>query len=166
MNALRHGLRARTVVLPDENREDFDQLHAALENQYQPQNQAERDLVDQAAVAQWKLVRAEKHEAACYHEEPTAKGRAAIFDRMTQVTCRLERSYFKAYKELDRIKAARAPQPEPSKQKKKDDEAPRNYQVSWVNSKTGEKDVFHRTVDGKSTNYQNGQPLTPDSQDG
>src|SRR5580698_10373072 len=70
MNALRHGLRARTVVLPDENREEFDQIHAGLQNQYQPQNPSEQYLVDQAAIAQWKLVRAEVFEARFYAEEP------------------------------------------------------------------------------------------------
>jgi hypothetical protein len=115
MNAVRHGLRARTVVLPDENREDFDEILAGLQAQYQPQNPAEQYLVDQAAIAQWKLVRAEVFEADCYANEKSSKARAALLDRMTQVEGRLERAYFKAYKELERIKAACQKQPEPSK---------------------------------------------------
>ena len=67
-NALRHGLRARTVVLPDEDPEEFDQIHAGLQNQYRPQTPAEQYLVDQAAIAQWKLVRAEILEAECFAE--------------------------------------------------------------------------------------------------
>jgi hypothetical protein len=62
---------------------------------------------DQAAIAQWKLVRAGAFEARCYADEPSAKAQAAILGRMTQIQCRLERTYFKAYKELERIKAAR-----------------------------------------------------------
>src|ERR1039457_6801574 len=58
MNALRHGLHARKVVISGEEQDEFDQLHAGLQNQYQPQK-AEQHLVDQAAIAQWKLVRAE-----------------------------------------------------------------------------------------------------------
>jgi hypothetical protein len=106
-NALRHGLRARTVVLPDEDPEEFDQIHAGLQNQYRPQTPAEQYLVDQAAIAQWKLVRAEILEAECFAEGSPASARAAVFDRLTQVQGRLGRAFFKAYKELDRIKTAR-----------------------------------------------------------
>ena len=60
MNALRHGLRSQKAVLPNENQEDFDQVHAGLQDLYQPQTVAEQDLVDQAVLSKWKLVRAEK----------------------------------------------------------------------------------------------------------
>ena len=36
MNSLRHGLRARTVVLPGEDREEFNQLCDDLEREWQP----------------------------------------------------------------------------------------------------------------------------------
>ena len=36
MNSLRHGLRARKVVLPGENREEFNQLCDDLEREWQP----------------------------------------------------------------------------------------------------------------------------------
>src|SRR5713226_7544476 len=36
LNALRHGLRARTVVLPGENSGDFHQLCDDLETEWQP----------------------------------------------------------------------------------------------------------------------------------
>jgi len=42
MNALRHGLRARTMVVPGEHQEDFDQIHAGLQGLYQPENPAEQ----------------------------------------------------------------------------------------------------------------------------
>jgi len=45
MNALRHGLRARTMVVPGEHQEDFDQIHAGLQGLYQPENPAEQYLV-------------------------------------------------------------------------------------------------------------------------
>jgi|ERR1019366_2276353 hypothetical protein len=154
LNALRHGLRARTVVLPDENQEEFDQIHAGLQDQYRPQNPAAQYLVDQAAIAQWKLVRAEVFEARSYAEEPSAKARAAMFGRMTQVQCRLERAFFKAYKELECIKAAREKQPEQSKPeqskgKKGKDEPPPKLQVNWVNTETGESEVLCRRENGK-----------------
>jgi hypothetical protein len=162
MNAVRHGLRARTVVLPRENQDDFDQIHAGLQGQYQPQTPSEQYLVDQAAIAQWKLVRLEVFEAACYDKDPSANACAAIFGRMTQFQCRLERSYFKAYQELERIKAARQKQPEQSKpeqskqeeqstakQGKKDKfEHPPKLQVTWVDPGTGHREVLFRSENG------------------
>jgi len=107
MNSLRHGLRARSVLLPGEDREEFEQLLAALQDQYQPQTPAEQHLVDQAAIAQWKLVRAEVFQARSYAEDPSPKASNAMFSHMTLVTGRLERTFLRAYKELERIKAAR-----------------------------------------------------------
>jgi hypothetical protein len=110
MNALRHGLRAEKAVLPNEDPEEFEKVHAGLYDLYLPQTVAERDLVDQAALAKWKLVRAEIFEAQCYATTSDPNDQAKILNMMTMVQGRLERSYFKAYKELERIKAAR---PEP-----------------------------------------------------
>ena len=108
MNALRHGLRSQKAVLPSENQEDFNQVHAGLQDLYQPQTVAEQDLVEQAVLSKWKLVRAEKLETDCYLEAEDAGQKSIILNRITQIQTRLERSYFKAYKELERIKAARA----------------------------------------------------------
>ena len=108
MNALRHGLRAEKAVLPNENEEEYAKIHMGLQDLYQPQTIPEQDLVDQAVLAKWKLVRAEVFEAKCYRISSDPNNDAAILNRMTQVQGRLERSYFKAYKELERIKAARA----------------------------------------------------------
>jgi hypothetical protein len=155
MNALRHGLRARTVILPDENREDFDEILAGLQDQYQPQSASEQHLVDQAAIAQWKLVRAEAYEARSCEKDPSIEACNDMFRKMTLVTGRLERAFFKAYKELERIKAAREKPAEQSKQsdeskgkKAKDDEPPAKLEVGWVNPKTGERDIWYRAEHG------------------
>lgn len=164
LNALRHGLRARTVILPRENPEEFDQIHAALQDHYRPQSAADQYLVDQAAIAQWKLVRAEAFEADCYDEEPSAKARAALFDRMTQVTGRLERAYFKAYKELERIKTLRQKPPELPKTKTPEDERPANLDVAWVNPETGERQIFYRRRNGQDVmlpDHPAAQPVEP-----
>ena len=78
MNALRHGLRARTVILRGETQADFDEIVNGLQDEYQPQSDSEQILVNQAAMAQWKLRRAEIHEADCCLEAKTAEERAAI----------------------------------------------------------------------------------------
>ena len=147
MNNLRHGLRARTVVLPGESQEEFDQIHSGFQNQYEPQNPAEQCLVDQMAIAQWKLARAEAYEARAFAEDSSIEACEAMFSRMTLVTGRLERSFFKAYKELERIKAARQKQPQPPVQSKKHQAPvpPAAINLYWTDPETGEKTLAAQT---------------------
>src|SRR5260221_6212037 len=73
MNALRHGLRARTVVLPAENSEEFHQLCNDLETEWQPQSRTEHFYVEQMAISQWKLTRVEVAEKSIVSQEVSAK---------------------------------------------------------------------------------------------
>jgi hypothetical protein len=57
LNALRHGLFARGVVLPHEDRDEFLEILAALEAAEQPQGPIEAFLIRQLASAQWRLQR-------------------------------------------------------------------------------------------------------------
>ena len=165
MNSLRHGLRASKIILPGEQQEDFDRLHDGLQNLYQPQDQAEQYLVDQAAIAQWKLVRVEVLEADCFAAGLPPEGRVPVFDRLTQVSGRLERAYFKAYKELERIKAARQKQPEQSKPDHSADHLAPKFQVAWVDPETGERDVFYRAEYGVPVKQFSDESESPDPED-
>ncbi len=63
-NAVKHGMTARTLVLPGE---DAGALQARLEDwtaDLQPQNGVEQFLVEQAVHSSWKLERADRAEAA------------------------------------------------------------------------------------------------------
>src|SRR6266567_571477 len=62
LNALRHGLRARTVVLPGEQPEEFQQLCDDLQAEWHPKSRTEQFYVEQMAVSQWKLNRMEMAE--------------------------------------------------------------------------------------------------------
>ena len=59
-NALTHGLRAETVVLPGEDQSKFDQHLARLSAAWLPEDDVEKDFVEQIAVNQWKLARIER----------------------------------------------------------------------------------------------------------
>ena len=114
MNALRHGLRARTVVLPGENREEFNQLCDDLEVEWRPQSRTEQFYVEQMAVSQWKLTRMEVGEAAIFEDAAASTTKIPLLDRLWQAECRLERSYARAQRELERLQASRRqPDPEP-----------------------------------------------------
>jgi hypothetical protein len=94
-------------------------------------------------------VRVEVLEADCYAAGRPLEERAALVDRLSQVQGRLERAYFKAYKELERIKAARQKRPEESKPDPSKDHLAPKFQVGWVNPETGERDIFYRSEYGK-----------------
>jgi len=159
MNALRHGLRARTLILPDEQQQDFDRIHAELENQYRPETSYQRHLVYQAAIAQWMLLRADRFQLEAHQEGLDILARVSIFDRMTQASSRLDRSFIKACDSLERLVAARpkdpaqpqpeAPQTDPPKGKKgKDETPPAKYQVTWLKG-DGQTEVLYRAENGK-----------------
>src|SRR5712691_8751554 len=103
MNSLRHGLRARTVVLPGESREEFNQLCDDLEREWQPKSRTAQFYLEQMAVSQWKLTRTEVAEAGIFQETTTAKTQLPLLDRLWQAQCRLERSYARAQRELERL---------------------------------------------------------------
>jgi hypothetical protein len=107
MNALRHGLRARTVVLPGENREEFNQLCDDLEVEWHPQSRTEQFYVEQMAVSQWKLTRMEVGEVAIFEDVAASTTKLPLLDRLWQAECRLERSYARAQRELERLQNAR-----------------------------------------------------------
>src|ERR1700688_317054 len=113
MNALRHGLRARTVVLPGENREEFTQLCDDLEVEWHPHSRTEQFYVEQMAVSQWKLIRMEVSEVNIFKDADGAKTQISLLDRLWQAECRLERSYSRAQRELQRLQNSR---PDPFQQ--------------------------------------------------
>jgi hypothetical protein len=115
MNALRHGLRARTVVLPSENPEEFHQLCNDLEVEWHPQSRTEQFYLEQMAVSQWKLTRMEVGEVNIFKDPAGPQTQLPLLDRLWQAECRLERSYARAQRELERLQNSRrdqVPQPE------------------------------------------------------
>jgi len=107
MNALRHGLRARTVVLPGENREEFTQLCDDLEVEWHPQSRTEQFYVEQMAVSQWKLTRMELGEINIFKDTAGPEKQIPLLDRLWQAECRLERSFARAQRELERLQNSR-----------------------------------------------------------
>src|SRR6266852_7956781 len=107
MNSLRHGLRARTVVLPGENRDEFNQLCDDLQREWEPQSRTAQFYLEQMAVSQWKLTRMEVAEAGIFKETLSAKAQLPLLDRLWQAQHSLERSYARAQRELERLQAYR-----------------------------------------------------------
>ena len=89
LNSLRHGLRADSLILPGESQEAFDSLRDSLEEDYQPQSQTEKLLVEQMAIAHWKLARTEKLEATLYSASELDPLQIPLLDRIGLAQARL-----------------------------------------------------------------------------
>src|SRR5207244_1597265 len=111
LNALRHGLRARTVVLPGERPEEFQQLCDDLEAEWQPESSTEQFYVEQMAISQWKLNRMEMAELSTFEQVTDAKTQVLLLDRLWQCQNRAERAYARAQRELQRLQDSRSQSP-------------------------------------------------------
>jgi hypothetical protein len=63
-NALKLGLDAKAVVLPDEDKTKFAQLESELRDEHVPSTPQQRDLVGQIIAATWRLRRLWLQEAS------------------------------------------------------------------------------------------------------
>ncbi len=80
-NALKHGITAKSLLLPGEDRSEFEARRAALHNQIQPRNELEAELIDRLAQNFW-VSRSSRRAAVAHLEyrlrhEPLAETRAS-----------------------------------------------------------------------------------------
>jgi hypothetical protein len=66
LNARKHGLTAKLLVIGNEDPAEFDELRAALMEQYDPQGPAECELIEYLASMYWRLRRVPFFEAAIF----------------------------------------------------------------------------------------------------
>jgi hypothetical protein len=66
MNGLRHGFSASKIVLATEDRPSFDDMREAFIEKHHPADDVESFLVDEMAVANWRLHRIWAGEAAMF----------------------------------------------------------------------------------------------------
>src|ERR1700738_2676551 len=75
MNAVRHGMTAKGILLTNEDPDAFNKHAAAYYEKFQPIDDVERDLVDEMVIAKWRQRRDWSNEAALFDLE---------MDRQTQ----------------------------------------------------------------------------------
>jgi len=109
-NRTTHGLCQHNsqsfYLLEDENSEKFGELRARLAEEYQPQTETERILVQRMADHEWLRTRALRLQSLCIFEyqHVLATEQLALYLRY-QTTH--ERAFYKALKELQTIRAQR-----------------------------------------------------------
>jgi hypothetical protein len=110
-NALQHGLRARHVLLPGDDPEEFQQLCADLEAEWRPQTCTQRLLLEQMAASQWILGRLARMETHGFTVTQLGIHEQYIFiGRVSALRTRHERSFSTAMRDLEHLQ--RRPRPE------------------------------------------------------
>jgi hypothetical protein len=155
LNGLKHGLTAQTLILPGENEADFQDLLDSYEAEHEPTTPTENTLVSQLAMATWRMRRLYRIETGFYAYKLKALSDAATrhklddFGRLGMVAdcsndtlatlnrqeARLERSFYKALQELQRIRTLRPAKVEKQTQKSTapaDPPAPKQHPVGQV----------------------------------
>jgi hypothetical protein len=137
LNGLKHGLTAQTLVLPGENEADFQDLLNSYTAEHEPVTPTENALVTQLVMATWRMRRLYHMEAGYYAYKLKAlsdtgtrhnlddSGRLGMVadcskDTLTTLNrqeARLERSFYKALQELQRLRAQRPAKMEKQTQK-------------------------------------------------
>ena len=120
LNALKHGLSARTIVLPGEDGDEFQQLCDDLEAHWQPQDRTEQYLVEKMAICQWQQARGYKREVQILSNmQAYTSFREKELFRLVDMRQRLERVYSKCLAELRSLQKQRRleqQEAEPTKQ--------------------------------------------------
>ena len=115
---IRHGLAAGSLMLPGESEADFQALLDSYETEHKPSTPTEKALVSELAIATWRLRRLYRIEAGLYKlkgEKRDDAGRLELLGNsndkalaiLARQEARLERSFYKALRELQRIRSRR-----------------------------------------------------------
>lgn len=134
MNAVRHGLCARTVCVHGEESADFNALVTEFAREHRPASSTEYALVYRLAVASWNLRRLTEaetsvidtatlnrvYEGGKYVEKRLGIGEAMLkamtndrrFNALQLYQQRLERAFYRALTELRQLRKDRADRPD------------------------------------------------------
>ena len=118
-NAFKHGLYSKALLIPGEDRADFEALRADLAAEHRPLGVTEELLVDEIAQHYWRMKRYRALEAQMYkakgeNEDAVALDVAnlvqcidlGLFTSIQRALNSAERSFYKALKTLQDMKKA------------------------------------------------------------
>jgi hypothetical protein len=108
LNATKHGLCGKQIVIQGEDATAYDELRASLIDAYKPVNELEAMLVENIAQSYWRLQRAERiemqlttelGELAIFTDDAASKKYALFLRHRTAI----ERSWRRSMKELEKL---------------------------------------------------------------
>jgi hypothetical protein len=106
MNALKHGLLSKEVLIGGEDEEELLLLTKRIRSEIKPETEIERLLTDRIVANVWRLKRALGME----NGEVISTGGGLMYDsdRFFRYETMLEKSLYKALHELERVQAKRS----------------------------------------------------------
>ncbi|MBP6908780.1 MAG: hypothetical protein KBB75_03075 [Candidatus Pacebacteria bacterium] len=106
MNALKHGLLSKEVLITGEDEEELLSLTKRIRSEIKPETEIERLLTDRVVANIWRLKRALGME----NGEVISTGGGLMYDsdRFFRYETMLEKSLYKALHELERVQAKRS----------------------------------------------------------
>ena len=106
-NALRHGLTARTAVLPNEDPETYQRHIQQFLDEYQPATPTETQLVHEIADTAWRLHRIPLLEAQLFSRNPNPETLVPMLATLSLHGSRLSSQFHKALHHLREIQEDR-----------------------------------------------------------
>jgi hypothetical protein len=103
LNAFRHGLAGAFMILADEVREDFDELHNGLRAEHQPETPTEVLLIESMAQHYWLKQRALRLQKFCFDDDGYCDEKELTLYLRYQTTH--ERAFYKALNTLVKLRA-------------------------------------------------------------
>jgi hypothetical protein len=119
VNATRHGLTSKHIVIPGEDPAEYDAHREALIRQHSPKGQTEITLVEEIAASAWRLLRARRFETAVLKkiigdsaDADLAFAEAFLqkpkeLDRLQRYVTTIERAYYRALNKLQQLQKER-----------------------------------------------------------
>ncbi len=106
-NALRHGLTAARLVVPEDERDRFEELRATLIEELDPQGAVETLVYNELLHAAWNLDRFRRLEAERGPEAIEDDASRQFLDRLTRYQARAQRAFYRALQELRTLQTNR-----------------------------------------------------------
>ncbi len=103
LNAFRHGLAGIFMILPDEVRDDFDELHGGLRAEHKPETPTEILLIESMAQHYWLKQRALRLQQFCFDDEGNCDEKQLALYLRYQTTH--DRAFHKALNTLLKLRA-------------------------------------------------------------
>jgi hypothetical protein len=100
LNALSHGLTARTAVLPTEDPDTYQRHIQQFLDEYKPATSTETQLVHEIANTAWRLNRIPLLEAELLSQDPNPQSLIPLLARLGLHGSRLSRQFQKAIQQL------------------------------------------------------------------
>ena len=123
LNAIKHGILSKEVLLNDENEDDLVELGKKLRQELKPVGELEMIMVERVVSGTWRLKRALRGETEMIESDMTdivfgektfghalasSFANSDSYGKFTRYETSIERSIFKALHELQRLQAVRS----------------------------------------------------------